>query len=275
MSGWIKLHRKLKNWEWYKDSESVHLFVHLVMEANHKEGRWQGVVVERGQLITGRNSLSRKTGISVKAIRTRLKRMEDGGEISIKTASKFSIITICNYEDYQMEDSESGQQRASKGPAKGQQRATNKNVKKKKKNKKETGRALPCVSVSENEEDSSTSNEEKRNRVAVRPTWISSSLWDDLLSYRKEENLKNTPTGLKILINAFLKAIEVGHEPESCVETYIGSGWKTFNVSWMPEVVQGDAQKENTYEGSSEEEWKEGAGQCVDKPLASWLTERC
>jgi len=53
-------------------------------------------------------------------------RLKQTGEIIIKTASKFSIITICNYNNYQSIDIENGQQRASKGPAKGQQRATSK-----------------------------------------------------------------------------------------------------------------------------------------------------
>ena len=36
MSGWIKLHRKFCEKAFYsKDSEKVHLWVHLLMSANH------------------------------------------------------------------------------------------------------------------------------------------------------------------------------------------------------------------------------------------------
>ena len=114
--GWVKLFRKITEWEWYQDSQMVHLFIHLVVMANHQDKKWKGVEVKRGQLLTGRKALSESTGISEKAVRNRLNRLEEGGEIIKKTASKFSIITICKYEDYQQEENQKGQQRASKGP---------------------------------------------------------------------------------------------------------------------------------------------------------------
>ena len=101
----------------------VHLFIHLLLSANHEDGRWQGVEVKRGQLITGRKALSEATGISEKAIRTTLNKLALTREIRRETASKFSIITICKYNEYQsindVEGPAKGQQRASKGPAKG------------------------------------------------------------------------------------------------------------------------------------------------------------
>jgi len=35
-TGWLKLHRKFKEWEWYQDSKMVHLFIHLLVTANHQ-----------------------------------------------------------------------------------------------------------------------------------------------------------------------------------------------------------------------------------------------
>ncbi len=49
-SGWIKLHRILLDWEWYKSPNMVHVFLHLILSANHEDGRWQGHEVKRGQL---------------------------------------------------------------------------------------------------------------------------------------------------------------------------------------------------------------------------------
>lgn len=34
-NGWIKLYRNLKNKGFYKKSEHVHLWIHLLMKANH------------------------------------------------------------------------------------------------------------------------------------------------------------------------------------------------------------------------------------------------
>ena len=102
MEGWIKIHRKIKDWEWYTDSNMVHLFLHLLLEANSKDGKWKGIDVKRGQLITGRKSLSEDTGISVQSIRTCLERFRVTKELTIRSTNKYSIITICNYEDYQL-----------------------------------------------------------------------------------------------------------------------------------------------------------------------------
>ncbi len=98
---WIKLYTSLLNWEWSSDPNMVALWVHLLFKANYEDKRWRGMVVKRGQLITGRKALSDLTGISERTIRTCLARLVDTGEISIKSTNKFSIITICKYSLYQ------------------------------------------------------------------------------------------------------------------------------------------------------------------------------
>jgi hypothetical protein len=98
--GWIRLYRKILDWEWYDISEMVHLFLHLLISANSMPGEWRGVKVNRGQLITGLHSLNRDTGISIQRLRTCLKRLRITGEITINSTNKYSIITICNYDEY-------------------------------------------------------------------------------------------------------------------------------------------------------------------------------
>ena len=101
MEGWIKLHRKFCGWEWFNISEMVHLFIYLLINANHEDGNWRGISIKRGQIITGRNSLSENTGISSQTIRTCLSRLKSTNEITIKSTNKYSIITITKYDDYQ------------------------------------------------------------------------------------------------------------------------------------------------------------------------------
>jgi hypothetical protein len=110
MEGWIKLYRKFCSWEWYNISEMVHLFIHILLNANHEDGEWRGIKIKRGQLITGRNSLSENTGISQQTIRTCLHRLKSTNEITIKPTNKYSIITICNYESYQIINGVTNQQ---------------------------------------------------------------------------------------------------------------------------------------------------------------------
>ena len=101
MSGWIKLHRKMIKWEWYKKPEMVHLFLYLLFRANHEDQKWQGIDIKRGQILTGRRKLSFETGISERSIRTCIKRLKSTSELTIETTSRYSLITITNYEFYQ------------------------------------------------------------------------------------------------------------------------------------------------------------------------------
>lgn len=107
--GWLKIFRKLTEWEWYNHSEMVHLFIHLLLKASPTDKVWQGIKICRGQLITGRQKLCAETGISERTIRTCLARLVSSGEIIIKATNKHSIITICKYADYQYRKEQSDQ----------------------------------------------------------------------------------------------------------------------------------------------------------------------
>ena len=101
MDGWIKIYRAITEWEWYQNSQMVHLLIHLIFKANIMDKKWKGITIKRGQLVTSVASLSSSTGISIRSIRTCLDRMEETGEIDKETTNKFTIITICKYDSYQ------------------------------------------------------------------------------------------------------------------------------------------------------------------------------
>lgn len=101
MNGWVKIHYKLKEWEWYDDSHMVHLFLHLLLEASWKDTRWKGIEIKRGQVIVGLRSLSDELGISVRTLRTCLERLKSTHEITVQTTHLYSIVTLTNYETYQ------------------------------------------------------------------------------------------------------------------------------------------------------------------------------
>jgi hypothetical protein len=102
MEGWIKLHRKFMTWEWYVRSEMVHIFIHLLLSANHESKKYQGIDIKRGQFLTSLDRLKNETGISKQRLRTILERMRRTGEINTQSNTRFTIITICNYESYQI-----------------------------------------------------------------------------------------------------------------------------------------------------------------------------
>lgn len=99
--GFIKLNRKLTKWEWYKDENTMRVFVHCLLCANWKDTRYQGVEIPRGSFITGRAKLSQELRISERSVRTALNHLISTNELTIKTSPKGSIITVVKYNEYQ------------------------------------------------------------------------------------------------------------------------------------------------------------------------------
>lgn len=134
MGGFIKIHRNIRDWGWYDDANTLAVWIHLLIDANYEEKVWHGETVGIGSLITSTARLSDQTGLSVRQIRTCLERLSEEGKIVTKGASKWTKITICNYESYMLDGEGAGQtkgeQMASKGQADGEQMATPKEEKK-------------------------------------------------------------------------------------------------------------------------------------------------
>lgn len=134
--GWIKLYRCLLDDAVCQKSAYFHLWVVLLLKAAHtnREFIFNDRIhkLKPGQLITGRKKLSALTGIPETTIRRILKCFENGHMIQRKMTSKYTLITITNWENYQVESSGSqqgGHQMARKRPASDQQAATYKNEK--------------------------------------------------------------------------------------------------------------------------------------------------
>lgn len=139
MVGHIKIDRKILNWEWYTDIKVFHLFLYLLLKANHKDGTWKGNDIKRGQVIIGRLKAAKDTGLTEREVRTCIEKLKTTNEIATKTTNKFTIVTICKYDFYQSnnftKDQQIDQQNANKRPTKRQQTTTNKNDKEDKNDK--------------------------------------------------------------------------------------------------------------------------------------------
>jgi hypothetical protein len=125
MSGWIKIHRQILDWEWYSDNNSFRVFLHLLLKANHKQKRYKGLELKIGTIITSRDILAIETGLSIQQIRTALDKLKSTNEITIKTSSQGTIIEVVNYAKYQLVTNEV----TIKEPTSNHQVTTNKNVK--------------------------------------------------------------------------------------------------------------------------------------------------
>ena len=130
--GYIRIYRKIEDSFFYKDSHYVHLWLHLLMKANHVRHEFvfngKKMSCERGQCITGRHKLSQETGIEVNKVNRVLKTLKNEQQIEQQTNSRFSLITIINYEDYQGDiEQQNKQQVNSERTASEQQVNTNNN----------------------------------------------------------------------------------------------------------------------------------------------------
>ena len=105
VDGFIKIHRKIIDTSIYLDSEAVHLFLHLLLKASFKERKIifdkQFVDLKRGQFITGRKKLALETGISESKIYRLLDIFKSDNLIEQQTNSRYSIISIVNWDEYQ------------------------------------------------------------------------------------------------------------------------------------------------------------------------------
>ena len=110
MSGWIKLHRELLDKPiWAKSSyKQRSILVALLLLASHKESRWwwkgKKFVVKPGQMITSWESIAKLVGHGVtrQSIRSSLDRFKKLEFITIETTKEGSLITIINWDRYQI-----------------------------------------------------------------------------------------------------------------------------------------------------------------------------
>ena len=123
--GWVKIHRKLLEWEWYDDYKTFRLFIHLLLKANHKVKNYKGTKIGRGQVMTGLKLLSEQTGLSMQQVRSALSNLKATNEITNQTSNQGTIIQIVKYKDYQvLTNKPTNEQQTNNKPS-----TTNKNIK--------------------------------------------------------------------------------------------------------------------------------------------------
>ena len=98
---WLKLHRRIIQWEWFTDSKTLHVFIYLLLRANIKTGKMNGSTIRRGQVVTSYPRIAAATGMSVSSARRVIDNLVSTGEIISEPTNKYNLITIVKYETYQ------------------------------------------------------------------------------------------------------------------------------------------------------------------------------
>lgn len=151
-NGHIKLHRRMTKWRWYRDGNTMRLFLHLILTANWEDCDFETITVHRGQRVASRRTLAEEIGMSEREVRTAINHLISTNEVTSVSTSKYTVFTVINYDAYQTATSDrpaSDQQATSKRPQ----------LKKDKKEKKDkntfsppSSSSLSCTSAATEEE---------------------------------------------------------------------------------------------------------------------------
>ena len=126
MQGWVSVHRKmLDNPVVFKDADHVAVWMYLLLNATHKECqvlfKGKKITLLPGQLITGRKVIADFLGISESKVKRVLLDFESDQQIDRQRSNRNSLISLINWDKYQISDQQNGQQVTSKWTASDQQ----------------------------------------------------------------------------------------------------------------------------------------------------------
>jgi len=220
-NSYVKLFRSLKSWQWFAVNGMVHIWIYLLLNARYEDGYVYGVLVKKGQVITGRKKISRETGLSSQVIRTCLNRLKSTNEITIETTNKYSIITLIKWELYQCSEIKSNQQNnqqnnqqlTNKQPTDNQQITTKeeREERKKEKNDKDIVAKAPVISFnslindfSDNEELRESLKAYKEMRMGMKKGFTVNAL---KLSLNRLSKLTNNVEQQKLIVDQTIERV--------------------------------------------------------------------
>ena len=108
-NGWIKLHRKILENPIANKPNYFTFWITLLLKANHNDNKimrnGEVLIIKEGQILTGRKELDEQTGIPETTIERALSYFEKNGhQIEQQKTTKFRLITVLNWKEYQKVD---------------------------------------------------------------------------------------------------------------------------------------------------------------------------
>lgn len=183
MEGWIKIYRKILEWEWYGDTNVKVVFLHLLFTANHTDKNWRGQIIKRGQLITSVGNLAKQLHLTVQQVRTALEKLKSTNEITIKTTNQHTLITVEKYDEYQTSENINNKQ------------ITNEQQTNNSKNNKQITSKITNNSTNEitNKKNCENQEREEKPNTEVNKTTneITSKITNEILEIQQTNNKQN------------------------------------------------------------------------------------
>lgn len=218
VEGHIRLFRKFKKSSFYKDSIYVHVWIHLLLSANWSEkrikldGSDQFIDIKPGQFLTSRTKLSAELGINRSKLERILNALKSEQQIEQQTFSKYRVISICNWSEYQQNEQQNEPQVSSKRAASEQQVSTNNNNKNKK-NKEESLK----------EESKSPS---RSAPLIELPDFVSEDAWFGFIEMRKKIKKPATERAMVMLIKKLTMFHNTGHDVNAILDQSTVNSWQ-------------------------------------------------
>ena len=114
MSGWIKLHRDIKNHWIYTEKRKFSKFeawTDILLSVNHTQAKTiikgKLIIIERGESILSLDSWANKWGWNKSSVNRFFELLKIDGMILIKNETVTTRLTVCNYASYQDEQNNS------------------------------------------------------------------------------------------------------------------------------------------------------------------------
>lgn len=121
--GWIKLHREVAESDIGSDFMALGIFTALLLRATRYETtiNWQGSPrrIPAGSVLIGFRELAESINVSVKILRKWLLYFSKRDSIYLESGTRGTLVTFRKWEEYQIEDYESGTPRAHRGHTEG------------------------------------------------------------------------------------------------------------------------------------------------------------
>jgi hypothetical protein len=204
---------------WYADKNCLRLAVHLLLTAQYQPTTESGVALMPGQLITRRPQLVEATGLSDQEIKTALAKLQKYDFITVAATNKFSVVTICKYEQYQRKKSRANQQKTAN------QQINQQNAKINQQNLFASGSESDSYQHEEStaNQQNAKSNQQPNQQGGVIPIYYNKE-------YKEKESLSvacatDEEREKFFEIFFFRNLIDPANEVERFVNNYEASGW--------------------------------------------------
>jgi hypothetical protein len=229
--GYIKLYRSLLDNPHSNNPEFMAVWCRMLLKATYKEydqlvGN-QVVHLMPGQFVTGRKALAKESGVTEMKLYRILKFYENVQQIEQQTHSKFTIVSILNWDKYQgnctADEQQIEQQMNSKCTADEQQMNTNKNKKNIKKEKNKDLVAGPYQEIQELYNKICQTLPKVQELTDKRKTAIKNR-WQ---TYSKRKNAQGEAMGILLFEELFNRA------NESDFLSGRNGKWKGCNFDWL------------------------------------------